>query len=206
MEVTAAFPVSCWSNHPLLPHAYLLPLLADPCILNEHLCNQTTVIIPVWCSTKWAKKPQNGSQGMHYSCSFSHFPTASYVLWHLGWHRLLSFDSVQSCHIHFRVCHFSCWEWASLRVCIIYTEQTQYMIVFLYFHIIVRIVSTYLVHHGYCATAEAFAKSTGQSFTEELASIKNRQSEPTVMQDRPLKYACWIVATSKFELISISKL
>lgn len=61
---------------------------------------------------------------------------------------------------------------------------------FLYSHIIVRIVSTYLVHHGYCATAEAFAKSTGQSFTEELASIKNRQSEPTVMQDRPLKYAC----------------
>ncbi|XP_078365279.1 ran-binding protein 9-like isoform X1 [Oculina patagonica] len=38
-----------------------------------------------------------------------------------------------------------------------------------------KIVSTYLVHHGYCATAEAFAKSTGQSFTEELASIKNRQ-------------------------------
>ncbi|KAM7442040.1 Ran-binding protein 10 [Porites harrisoni] len=38
-----------------------------------------------------------------------------------------------------------------------------------------KIVSTYLVHHGYCATAEAFAKSTGQSFTEEMASIKNRQ-------------------------------
>lgn len=38
-----------------------------------------------------------------------------------------------------------------------------------------KIVSTYLVHHGYCATAEAFAKSTGQSFTEETASIKNRQ-------------------------------
>lgn len=38
-----------------------------------------------------------------------------------------------------------------------------------------KIVSTYLVHHGYCATAEAFANSTGQSFTEELASIKNRQ-------------------------------
>ena len=84
----------------------------------------------MWCSTKWAKKPQNGSQGMHYSCSFSHFLTASYVLWHLGWHRLLSFDSVQSCHIHLRVCHFSCWEWASFHVCMIYTEQTQYVIVF----------------------------------------------------------------------------
>ena len=40
-----------------------------------------------------------------------------------------------------------------------------------------RIMSTYLVHHGYCATAEAFAKSTGQCFTEELASMKNRQSK-----------------------------
>ncbi|WAR12872.1 RANB9-like protein [Mya arenaria] len=37
------------------------------------------------------------------------------------------------------------------------------------------IVSTYLVHHGYCATAEAFAKSTGQNIREDLASIKNRQ-------------------------------
>jgi len=46
---------------------------------------------------------------------------------------------------------------------------------------IIRIVSTYLVHHGYCATAEAFAKSTGQSFTEELASIKNRQRESIQM-------------------------
>ncbi|CAC5419815.1 RANBP9_10 [Mytilus coruscus] len=38
-----------------------------------------------------------------------------------------------------------------------------------------RIVSTYLVHYGYCATAEAFSKSTGQSFDEDLASVKNRQ-------------------------------
>ncbi|KAK3086302.1 hypothetical protein FSP39_016557 [Pinctada imbricata] len=38
-----------------------------------------------------------------------------------------------------------------------------------------RIVSTYLVHHGYCATAEAFTKSTGQSFEEEVSSIKSRQ-------------------------------
>ncbi|MGH0120817.1 UNVERIFIED_CONTAM: hypothetical protein FKN15_065153 [Acipenser sinensis] len=36
-------------------------------------------------------------------------------------------------------------------------------------------VSSYLVHHGYCATAEAFAKSTDQAVHEELASIKNRQ-------------------------------
>ncbi|KAF4520497.1 hypothetical protein B566_EDAN004748 [Ephemera danica] len=38
-----------------------------------------------------------------------------------------------------------------------------------------RVVCSYLVHHGYCATAEAFARSTGQQFTEDLASIRNRQ-------------------------------
>lgn len=40
-----------------------------------------------------------------------------------------------------------------------------------------RIVSTYLVHHGFCSTAEAFARSAGQSFEEEITSIKNRQSK-----------------------------
>ncbi|KAG7488797.1 hypothetical protein MATL_G00038260 [Megalops atlanticus] len=38
-----------------------------------------------------------------------------------------------------------------------------------------KMVASYLVHHGYCATAEAFAKSTDQAVHEELASIKNRQ-------------------------------
>ncbi|KAF6038732.1 RANBP9 [Bugula neritina] len=39
-----------------------------------------------------------------------------------------------------------------------------------------RIVSSYLVHYGYSATAESFAKDTGQEYwAEELASIKNRQ-------------------------------
>lgn len=38
-----------------------------------------------------------------------------------------------------------------------------------------RVVSAYLVHHGYCATAECFAKNSGQSITEELPSIRNRQ-------------------------------
>lgn len=37
-------------------------------------------------------------------------------------------------------------------------------------------VSSYLVHHGFSSTAEAFAKSTGQTFNEDLASIKTRQS------------------------------
>ncbi|XP_074115289.1 ran-binding protein M isoform X1 [Cotesia typhae] len=38
-----------------------------------------------------------------------------------------------------------------------------------------KMVSTYLVHHGYCDTAEAFANSTGQPFDEDFSSIKNRQ-------------------------------
>ena len=42
-------------------------------------------------------------------------------------------------------------------------------------------VASYLVHHSYCATAEAFAKSTDQAVHEELASIKNRQSELWVL-------------------------
>ncbi|MEE6464919.1 hypothetical protein FKM82_006404 [Ascaphus truei] len=41
--------------------------------------------------------------------------------------------------------------------------------------VIQRMVSSYLVHHGYCSTAEAFAKSTDQTVQEELASITNRQ-------------------------------
>jgi len=39
-----------------------------------------------------------------------------------------------------------------------------------------RVVCSYLVHHGYCSTAEAFAKSTGQQFNEDVTSIRNRQS------------------------------
>jgi len=38
-----------------------------------------------------------------------------------------------------------------------------------------KIVSAYLVHHGYCGTAEAFAKATSQSINEEPTSIRNRQ-------------------------------
>ncbi|KAL0820048.1 hypothetical protein ABMA28_006005 [Loxostege sticticalis] len=38
-----------------------------------------------------------------------------------------------------------------------------------------RMVSTYLVHHGYCGTAQAFSRSTGQPIVEDIASIKNRQ-------------------------------
>lgn len=38
-----------------------------------------------------------------------------------------------------------------------------------------RMVQTYLVHHGYCATAEAFATSTGIGIEEDLTSIRSRQ-------------------------------
>lgn len=37
-------------------------------------------------------------------------------------------------------------------------------------------VSSYLVHHGYSTTAEKFAEITGQSFSEDINSIKTRQS------------------------------
>lgn len=48
-------------------------------------------------------------------------------------------------------------------------------------------VASYLVHHSYCATAEAFAKSTDQAVHEELASIKNRQSESLGVRSQLLK-------------------
>lgn len=37
-------------------------------------------------------------------------------------------------------------------------------------------VLSYLVHHGYYSTAEAFAHVTDQTFNEDSVSIKNRQS------------------------------
>lgn len=53
-------------------------------------------------------------------------------------------------------------------------------------------VSSYLVHHGYCATAEAFARSTDQTVLEELASIKNRQSKEL-----------WCMAHTCFQIIGL---
>ncbi|XP_065423603.1 ran-binding protein 10 isoform X3 [Chrysemys picta bellii] len=38
-----------------------------------------------------------------------------------------------------------------------------------------NMVSSYLVHHGYCATATAFARVTETTIQEEQTSIKNRQ-------------------------------
>ena len=38
-----------------------------------------------------------------------------------------------------------------------------------------RIVSTYLVHYGYCATAEQFNKNAESFYADELNSMRNRQ-------------------------------
>lgn len=41
--------------------------------------------------------------------------------------------------------------------------------------VIQKMVSSYLVHHGYSQTAEAFARTTGDEICEELTSMRNRQ-------------------------------
>ncbi|CAI8038699.1 Ran-binding protein 9 [Geodia barretti] len=38
-----------------------------------------------------------------------------------------------------------------------------------------KLVLSYLVHHGYCRTAQVFASSTGQRLEEDMTSIRNRQ-------------------------------
>ncbi|QQP38446.1 Ran-binding protein 10 [Caligus rogercresseyi] len=42
--------------------------------------------------------------------------------------------------------------------------------------ILQKMVSSYLVHHGYCATGEAFLRGTGEVISEDLSSVKNRQA------------------------------
>ncbi|XP_049876899.1 ran-binding protein 10 isoform X2 [Pectinophora gossypiella] len=49
------------------------------------------------------------------------------------------------------------------------TEQGQWQ------QVLHRMVSSYLVHHGYCGTAQAFARAAAQPIHEDIASIKNRQ-------------------------------
>lgn len=62
-------------------------------------------------------------------------------------------------------------------------------------------VSSYLVHHGFSSTAEAFAKSTGQTFNEDLASIKTRQSKCRPFQQSLPRYI-----KSRFSSLEILKL
>lgn len=48
--------------------------------------------------------------------------------------------------------------------------------IFIFIYLIPRMVTSYLVHNGYSETAEAFARTTGQTFPEDINSIRNRQS------------------------------
>ncbi|KAH8394752.1 hypothetical protein KR222_004059, partial [Zaprionus bogoriensis] len=52
-----------------------------------------------------------------------------------------------------------------------------------------RLVSTYLVHHGYCKTAEAFNGYTQQPFDEDLDSIKTRQKIIKLIQTGKMSQA-----------------
>ncbi|XP_023170528.2 ran-binding proteins 9/10 homolog isoform X2 [Drosophila hydei] len=52
-----------------------------------------------------------------------------------------------------------------------------------------RLVSTYLVHSGYCKTAEAFNGYTHQPFDEDLASIKTRQKIIKLIQTGKMSQA-----------------
>ncbi|XP_030564826.1 ran-binding proteins 9/10 homolog isoform X4 [Drosophila novamexicana] len=52
-----------------------------------------------------------------------------------------------------------------------------------------RLVSTYLVHSGYCKTAEAFNGYTNQPFDEDLASIKTRQKIIKLIQTGKMSQA-----------------
>jgi len=42
---------------------------------------------------------------------------------------------------------------------------------------IIRMVLDYMIHYGYCSSAQVFADTTDQQVDEEMASIRNRQSE-----------------------------
>ena len=42
---------------------------------------------------------------------------------------------------------------------------------------LIRMVLDYMIHYGYCSSAQVFADTTDQQVDEEMASIRNRQSE-----------------------------
>lgn len=56
-------------------------------------------------------------------------------------------------------------------------EIFYFIISYSVFFVFLRLISTYLVHHGYTSTAESFARTTNQDFLEDVSSIKNRQSK-----------------------------
>ena len=53
-----------------------------------------------------------------------------------------------------------------------------------------NLVLGYLVHHGYCDTAAAFAKTTSQTLEEDWVSISNRQSQYFVCHGRCCNVVC----------------
>ncbi|CAL8100848.1 unnamed protein product [Orchesella dallaii] len=52
-----------------------------------------------------------------------------------------------------------------------------------------KMVMSYLVHHGYCSTAEAFAKTCGQAVAEDLVSMQNRQKIQQLVLDGHIREA-----------------
>ncbi len=52
-------------------------------------------------------------------------------------------------------------------------ELLMHFLLYLFFHC--RLISSYLVHHGYCASSESFNLATGQEASESISSIKSRQ-------------------------------
>lgn len=62
-------------------------------------------------------------------------------------------------------------------------------------------VSSYLVHHGYCATATAFARMTETPIQEEQASIKNRQSKvDSLLPSPPILHLSLTLLSSSYQL------
>lgn len=62
-------------------------------------------------------------------------------------------------------------------------------------------VSSYLVHHGYCATATAFARMTETPIQEEQASIKNRQSKvDTPLPSHPVTHLSLTLLSGLYQL------
>jgi len=65
-------------------------------------------------------------------------------------------------------------------------------------------VSSYLVHHGYSSTAEAFSKATGQTISEDITSIKNRQSQLITNPTKSASIIDWIISLAEILKLVLS--
>jgi len=52
-------------------------------------------------------------------------------------------------------------------------------------------VLDYMIHYGYCSSAHVFADTTDQQVDEEVASIRNRQSETCTVWTYELQDCGW---------------